>query len=76
MAQAFDHLHQNTGIEMEKTGVIGGFLLGMLLALSLVAAPLSDAGAPNWLTAGLVFALVAVCTRAGLAVGRSLGHKE
>lgn len=76
MAQAFDHVQRNTGIEMEKTGVIAGFLLGLLLALSLVGAPLLDAGAPDWLTAVVVFALVAASTRAGLALGRSLSHND
>ncbi len=77
MAQAFDRLHHNTNsIEMEKTGVIAGFLLGLLLSLTLVGAPLMDAGVPNWLTAVVVFALVAACTRAGLALGRSVSHLE
>jgi hypothetical protein len=76
MAQAFQTLQQESPhIEMEKTGVIAGFLMGMLLAISLVGLPMSDAGVPSWMVVAVVFALVAVSTRAGLALGRALSHQ-
>jgi cell shape-determining protein MreD len=76
MAQAFESLPQESShIEMEKTGVIAGFLMGLLLAVSLVGLPMSDAGVPSWMVVAVVFALVAVSTRAGLALGRVLSHK-
>jgi hypothetical protein len=37
--------------------------------------PMSDAGVPSWMVVAVVFALVAVSTRAGLALGRVLSHK-
>jgi len=73
MAQAFDTLHtlqQDTAVEVEKVGVILGFLVGLVLAIGLVTEPLTSAGVPTWVSVGAVFLVVAVCTRAGLAASR------
>lgn len=73
MAQAFDTLHtlqQDTAVEVEKVGVILGFLVGLVLAIGLVTEPLTSAGVPTWVSVGAVFLVVAVCTRVGLAASR------
>ena len=70
MAQAFDTLQQDTAVEIEKVGVILGFLVGLVLAIGLVTEPLTSAGLPTWISVGAVFLVVAVSTRAGLAASR------
>ena len=47
MAQAFDTLQQDTAVEIEKVGVILGFLVGLVLAIGLVTEPLTSAGLPT-----------------------------
>ncbi len=74
MAQAFDTLKQDTTIELEKVGVILGFLLGLVLAIGLVNEPLAASDLPSWVSIAAVATVVAVCTRAGLAASRLFGR--
>lgn len=75
MAQAFDTLQQDTAVEVEKVGVILGFLLGLVLAIGLVNEQLSVVDMPSWASIAAVFAVVAVCTRAGLGLSRLFSRR-
>jgi hypothetical protein len=75
MAQAFDTLQQDTAVEVEKVGVIMGFLLGLVLAIGLVNESGLTAEAPTWVGILAVTAIVAVCTRTGLALSRAFSTR-
>lgn len=59
-------------LEVEKVGVIVGFLAGLPLAVGLVSDTLVAHGAPAWLVAVAMIATVAVTTAAGLRAGSAL----
>lgn len=55
----------------ERLGVIGGFLVGLPVGISLVGEPLSSFGAPQWLVVGMTALVVAVFIRIGFSLGFS-----
>ncbi len=63
-------------LRLEKVGVIAGFLLGLVLALGVVSAPLVDLGIPAWLEATSLALTVAVCTRLGLSAAIALSSSQ
>jgi nitrate reductase gamma subunit len=75
MAQAFDTLPQDTAIEFEKVGVIMGFLLGLVLAIGLINETGLMTEASTWVSVVAVAAIVAVCTRTGLALSRAFSMR-
>jgi hypothetical protein len=75
MAQAFDTLEQDTAIEVEKVGVIMGFLLGLVLAIGLMNETGLTSDAPTWIGILTVAAIVAACTRTGLALSRAFSAR-
>ncbi len=75
MAQAFDTLQQDTAIEVEKVGVILGFLIGLVLAIGLINESPLVANAPTWVGILALAGIVAVCTRSGLALSRAFSRR-
>ncbi len=59
-------------LEIEKFGVILGFLAGLLLAAGPVMEALNAAGASNFVTGVCMVATVAISTRLGLRLGSGL----
>lgn len=59
-------------LEVEKVGVIAGFLAGLPLAVGLVSDILMAQGAPEWLTGVAMVATVALSTAAGLRIGQAV----
>jgi nitrate reductase gamma subunit len=74
MAQAFDTLQQDAAVEVEKVGVIMGFLLGLVLAIGLINETGMMTEASTWVSVLAVSAIVAVCTRTGLALSRAFSR--
>lgn len=70
-------LAERKALDLEKAGVILGFLLGMVLAVGPMYEHLLALGVPHWFTLPLGVAVVAASSQAGLrlarAVGRALG---
>jgi len=75
MAQAFETLQQDTAIEIEKVGVILGFLAGLVLAIGLVNETGLVTEAATSVSVIAAAAIVAVCTRTGLALSRSFSKR-
>jgi hypothetical protein len=75
MAQAFETLQQDTAIELEKVGVILGFLVGLVLAIALVNESGLIAEVATWVSVATAAAIVAVCTRAGLGLSRTFSKR-
>lgn len=80
MAQALVRLPVSAArrqqLRLEKVGVIAGFLVGLVLALAVVSAPLAELGAPDWLEATAMALTVAVCTRLGLSAAFALASRQ
>ncbi len=75
MAQTIDSLKHDTAVELEKVGVILGFLTGLVLAIGLLSEPLASTDLPSWVSIAGVAAIVALCTRAGLAASRLFSRR-
>jgi small basic protein len=75
MAQAFDTLQRDTAVEVEKVGVILGFLLGLVLAIGLINETGLMTEVSTWIGVAAVAAIVAVCTRTGLALSRAFSMR-
>ncbi|MDO9292964.1 MAG: hypothetical protein Q7U09_15380 [Hydrogenophaga sp.] len=77
MAQTSFHLDRvaHKQLEVEKFGVIAGFLLGLPLAVGVVSDVLVAQGAPDFLVALGVVMTVALTTAAGLRVGAALAAR-
>jgi len=63
---------QRKQLEVEKLGVIAGFLVGLPLGLSLVQDNLLADGLPTWLAGGAAVATVVASTWLGLKAAASL----
>lgn len=82
MAQTGFKLHQvshqspadlaHKQLEVEKVGVIVGFLAGLPLAVGTVHEALVAHGAPDWLTGLAMVMTVAATTSVGLRVGAAI----
>ena len=59
-------------LEVEKVGVIVGFLAGLPLAVGHVSELLSSLGASDWMIGAGMFLTVAVTTSIGLRAGSAL----
>jgi hypothetical protein len=75
MAQTIDSLKHDTAVELEKVGVILGFLTGLVLAIGLLSEPLTSTSLPSWIGIAGVAAIVALCTRGGLAISRLFSRR-
>lgn len=60
----------------ERLGVIGGFLVGLPVGISVVGEPLSSFGAPQWLVVGMTTLVVAVFIRIGFSLGFSSSESD
>jgi UPF0716 family protein affecting phage T7 exclusion len=74
MAQTLQPLTHDAAVEFEKLGVIGGFLVGLAVALFCVNEPLILSGLPDWVGVVALMGIVALSTRAGLGLSRRLGR--
>lgn len=82
MAQTSLHLHRvspqsladlaHKQLEVEKGGVIVGFLVGLILAVGHVQGLLASHGASNWLVGLGMVLTVASTTSIGLRIGSAL----
>lgn len=82
MAQTGIKLHQvshpapadlaHKQLEVEKVGVIVGFLAGLPLAVGTVHEVLAAHGAPHWLVGAAMIMTVAATTSVGLRVGSGI----
>jgi hypothetical protein len=82
MAQTGFKLHQvshqspadlaHKQLEVEKVGVIAGFLAGLPLAVGTVQEVLNAHGAPEWLVGLAMIMTVAATTSVGLRVGAAI----
>ncbi len=59
-------------LEVEKLGVIAGFLVGLPLAVGTVSEVLSAQGAAGWLVGVAMILTVAATTAVGLRVGSGI----
>jgi uncharacterized membrane protein YfcA len=63
-------------LRLEKVGVIGGFLLGLVVAAGGTSLVMSDLGAPEWVAFAAFGLTVAASTRAGLWLATALSRKS
>ncbi len=61
-------------LDLEKLGVIAGFLFGLPIGIALMEGPLVDANLPQWLAVSVIFTVVALSTWLGLKVGSAAGE--
>ncbi|MDE2400340.1 MAG: hypothetical protein KGL90_01565 [Burkholderiales bacterium] len=60
---------------LEKLGVIGGFLLGLLAGVNFIEAPLTQAGLPRGLVIAATVMGVAVIMRVGASLGAAAAER-
>jgi membrane protein YdbS with pleckstrin-like domain len=78
----FDRVSQQTPadlahkqLEVEKVGVIVGFLVGLPLAVGFVSEALEAHATPEWLVTVAMVATVAATTAVGLRMGTALAAR-